>query len=79
MSIDGFTNVEESFFKVERVSSKQYYNNENVILLQIYNLCLDAQKINRSVYNFLTLLGDVGGFYGIISAFFALLNNAFSY
>ena len=27
----------------------------------------------------MTLLGDVGGFYGIISAFFALLNNAFSY
>ena len=40
---------------------------------------MDANRINRSVYNFLTLLGDVGGFFGIVSAFFAFINSATSY
>lgn len=40
---------------------------------------MDANRINRSVYNFLTLLGDVGGFFGIVSAFFAFINGATSY
>ena len=30
---------------------------------------LDTQTINRSVYNTLNLLGDIGGFYGLFAAF----------
>ena len=33
----------------------------------------EVEKIDRSVYNFLALLGDVGGFFGIVSSFFAYL------
>ena len=79
MAIDGLTNKEESFFKVEKVQTSSYYNDQNVILFQVVNLSLDAQKINRQVYNFLMLLGDVGGFYGIVSAFFAFVNGALTY
>ena len=79
MAIDGVTNKEELFYTVETVKTDQYYNTQNIIIAQLINLSLDAQKINRSVYNFLMLLGDVGGFYGIVSAFFAFANTTLSY
>ena len=33
----------------------------------------DVLQVERSVYNFFTLLGDIGGFYGISVSFGALL------
>ena len=80
MAIGGLTNKQDSFFEIEKVASQALIGkNRFGILKQQINLTLDAHVISRSVYNFLTLLGDVGGFYGIVAAFFAILNNALSY
>ena len=38
-----------------------------------------VKKIERSVYNFLMLLGDVGGLYGLLFSVFAILNEVFSF
>ena len=37
------------------------------------------KKVERSVYNSLMLLGDVGGLYGLLFSVFAILNAAFTY
>ena len=37
------------------------------------------KKVERSVYNTLMLLGDVGGLYGLLFSVFAILNAVFSF
>ena len=37
------------------------------------------KKVERSVYNFLMLLGDVGGLYGLLFSVFVILNAVFSF
>ena len=34
----------------------------------------DLKTVNRSAYNFLNLLGDVGGLYGLLFSLLASLN-----
>ena len=38
-----------------------------------------VKKVERSIYNFLMLLGDVGGLYGLLFSVFATLNAIFSF
>ena len=38
-----------------------------------------VKKVERSVYNLLMLLGDVGGLYGLLFSVFAIINAAFSF
>ena len=38
-----------------------------------------VETVERSVYNLLMLLGDVGGLYGLLFSVFATLNNVFSF
>ena len=42
-------------------------------------MTLDAQKVERSVYNFFALLGDVGGFFGLIVGVFASIDSVFNF
>ena len=37
------------------------------------------RKVERSVYNFLMFLGDVGGLYGLLFSVLASLNTIFSF
>ena len=37
------------------------------------------KTVNRSVYNFLMLLGDVGGLYGLLFSVLAILNSVCSF
>ena len=37
------------------------------------------KKVERSVYNTLMLLGDVGGLYGLLFSVFSILNQVFSF
>ena len=38
-----------------------------------------VKTIERSVYNYLMLLGDVGGLYGLLFSVFATLSNVFNF
>ena len=38
-----------------------------------------VKKVERSVYNFLMLLGDVGGLYGLLFSVLASINAIFSF
>ena len=38
-----------------------------------------VETVERSVYNLLMLLGDVGGLYGLLFSVFATLNNVFNF
>ena len=38
-----------------------------------------VKTIERSVYNLLMLLGDVGGLYGLLFSVFATLNSIFNF
>ena len=38
-----------------------------------------VKTVERSVYNFLMFLGDVGGLYGILFSVSAILNSIFSF
>ena len=42
-------------------------------------MSLDAQKITRNVYNFFTLLGDVGGLFGLLISVASSLSGVLSF
>ena len=39
----------------------------------------DVVMIERSVFNFFTLLGDIGGFYGLLGSIFATIHGILNY
>ena len=59
----------EPYQKVNKASE-----NFNERLFFSYIMNLDLKTVNRSVYNFFNLLGDVGGLYGLFFSLLATLN-----
>ena len=66
MSINGVTDDEDTFFTLKKWSDGTRTDAFHTRLLLSYSMSLDAQKITRNVYNFFTLLGDVGGLFGLL-------------
>ena len=79
MELDSVTGKEETFFEVVEVSRMHNaLSFHNLIEINI-GQNLDARRISRSVYNIFTLLGDVGGFYGLVGGLCAAINGVFAF
>ena len=66
MDFSGLTNIEDRYFSIELDSINTRTDNYNARLeIEIF-LDRDIRVINRSVYNFLMFLGDIGGLSGLL-------------
>ena len=78
MAISDLTTVEEPFFSVEFQGTQNYLFPEDVRMIFTFELDDNVQIIQRDVYNIFMLLGDVGGFSGLLvslgSFFVGILN-----
>ena len=79
MAISGLTETENTMFSI--IDSKTTSLNSSFYhrYVHLYHMEYAVETIERSVYNFLMLLGDVGGLYGLLFSVFATLNNVFNF
>ena len=79
MAISGLTETENTIFsfKASRTSNLNisFYHR----YVHAFHMDYKVETIERSVYNLLMLLGDVGGLYGLLFSVFATLNNVFNF
>ena len=66
-------------FKVVRGPNRMYDFDDNVQLAVTYELNRDLRIIKRTVYNFLDLLGEIGGLAGALHAGFTVTVLVFQY
>ena len=66
MSLAGITDQEVDFFEVQEEEISFITAIDGSLLEFIIVLNSDYLEINRSAYNFFQVLGDVGGFYGML-------------
>ena len=79
MSIQALTEVEEEFFSIEYGQKTSRTDSFNTRYQLEFYFDHDVTKIERVVYNSFMLLGDIGGFYGILVSVFALINRLLNY
>ena len=75
MSLIGFTEKEETFFELKHSQDfDRSFNRDFYARLQLaFQLDNEVTLVERSVYNIFMLLGDVGGFSGLLYAVGAVL------
>ena len=79
MAINGLTDKEDTIFSIQERTVVQFNYEFNDRYLQSYHMNLSVKTTERSVYNFLMLLGDVGGLFGLLFSVFATLNNVLNF
>ena len=79
IAINLVTAEEDTFFSISEVLSETRTKNFHTRYLLTYSMNLDVTKLERSVFNFFTLLGDIGGFYGLLVSIFATLHGFVNY
>ena len=80
MGIIGLTEKEDTIFSIsERSTRMSAFGNFQQRYVQLYAMNYSMKKVERSVYNWLMLLGDVGGLYGLLFSIFAIINSILSY
>ena len=80
MGIIGLTDKEDTLFTVSEATTRMYVTGDFFLrYVQSYNLSYSMKKVERSVYNSLMLLGDVGGLYGLLFSVFSILNAVFTF
>lgn len=83
MSIEDITAIEESFFSIEQVQTENILFRDagsyNVRLALFIQLDDTVNFIDRDVYNVFMLLGDVGGFSGLLYATSGVIVSYFSF
>ena len=81
MALDGITDKDDTFFSIshrkdlDRVSSRNFFSRVEIVL----GLDDEVTLIERNVYNTFMLLGDVGGFSGLLYASGAVLIRIFNF
>ena len=79
MAITGLTDKEENIFYIEEKSTTIKNSLFNFRYGHFYRMNYAVKTIERSNYNLLMLLGDVGGLYGLLFSVFATLNNVLNF
>ena len=80
MAFTGLTETEETIFDLEEYQTTLINANTfNERYSHIYKMNYAVQTVERSVYNVLMLLGDVGGLYGLLFSVFAYFNMVFNF
>ena len=81
MALNGITNKDEAFFSIshrkdyDRVTSREFTCRLEIVIA----LDDEVTLIERNVYNTFMLLGDVGGFSGLLYASGAVLIRIFNF
>ena len=81
MALEGITDKDETFFSIsheknyDRVTSRQFTSRLEIVIA----LDDEVTLIERNVYNTFMLLGDVGGFSGLLYALGAVLIGIFNF
>ena len=78
-SFPDVTDSESNSFLIDLGRKDNSWYNYNGRLEIWFSLSIDVQQVERSVYNYLTLLGDVGGLYGILMSFAGLALGILNY
>ena len=79
MTIEDLTGNEETFLHLTRGPDQPRTNNYNTRLQVELSMGSDILHIERNVYNLITLLGDLGGLYGLLISFGASLVSYMTY
>ena len=79
MAISGLTETEKTLFSIK--DTRTVNNNLSFFHRYVHMIHMDysVETVERSVYNLLMLLGDVGGLYGLLFSVFATLNNVLNF
>ena len=79
MAITGLTEKEDTIFSIKESSVMLGNQNFNDRYIHQYRMNYAVKTTERSVYNLLMLLGDVGGLFGLLFSVFATINNVFNF
>ena len=81
MDIESFTGIESNYFNLQTSNEapRPWYDMYQTKLCIAFELNQDVTLIERSVYNSFMLLGDVGGFSGILFTIGAILISFFTH
>ena len=80
MAITGLTDKEDTIFSIKENQKRLNVDGDfNLRFVQQYQIGYSVKKVERSVYNFLMFLGDVGGLYGLLFSVLATLSAIFSF
>ena len=79
MPLEALTEVEEEFFSIEVGKTSSRTDSFHTRYQLEFYFDHDVTQIERVVYNSFMLLGDIGGFYGILVSVFSLINSLLNY
>ena len=79
MAINKVTAEEDTYFSMKELIAETRTKNFNTRLQLKYVMSHDMIMIERTVFNIFTLLGDIGGFYGLIVSIFATIHGIINY
>ena len=79
MAINYVTAQEDTFFTVRELKTETRTEDFNTRLQLRYVMSHDVIMIERTVFNIFTLLGDIGGFYGLLVSIFATVHGILNY
>ena len=79
MAINYVTAQEDTFFTIRELKTETRTGDFNTRLQLRYVMSHDVVMIERTVFNFFTLLGDIGGFYGLLGSIFATIHGILNY
>ena len=79
MPVVGVTDNEVTFFSVNEESFQTRTPNRLCRLGIQFQMSIDQHVEDRSVFTFFDLLGNVGGFAGVLASIAAVINNFFNY
>ena len=73
MDIYQVTEQDESSFEIVELPDFYSYPIYETRIAIAIQMNLDTQTISRSIYNTFNLLGDIGGFYGLLVSFASVI------
>ena len=79
MAISGITDTENTLFSIENSKTSNLNTSFYNRYVHAFHMDYKVETIERSVYNLLMLLGDVGGLYGLLFSVFATLSNVVNF